>query len=60
MRTAPGHEVYKIEPAQVEEWRKATAPLTASWAEGAKKAGVDPEAAQAELKAAIAKYGAGM
>ena len=59
MKTAPGHEVYKIDAAQVDLWRKAAEPLTASWAESAKKAGVDPVAAMAELKAQIAKYGAG-
>ena len=42
-------------PAQLAEWRKAAAPLEAKWAEGAKKAGVDPELAMKELKAELVK-----
>ena len=34
-------------------------PLEASWAAAVKQAGADPDAALAELKASIAKYGAG-
>jgi len=50
-----GHDVYKLSPAQVAEWRKAAAPLEAKWAAGAKKAGVDPTAAMNELKADLKK-----
>ena len=58
MRTLPGHEMTKPDDAQVEEWRKASAPLTASWAEAVKKAGVDAEAAMAEFREAMHKAGA--
>ena len=58
MRTLAGHEMTKPDEAQTEEWRKASAPLTASWAEAAKKAGVDPEAAMAEFREAMHKAGA--
>ena len=44
-----------ISPAQLAEWRKAAAPLEAKWAEGAKKAGVDPELAMKGLRAELVK-----
>jgi TRAP-type C4-dicarboxylate transport system substrate-binding protein len=53
-----GHDVYKLSPAQVTEWRKAAAPLEAKWAAGAKKAGVDPTAAMNGLKADLKKENA--
>jgi hypothetical protein len=43
----------------VDAWRKATEPLKAKWAEGAKKAGVDPDKAFADLTATLEKYKAG-
>ena len=43
----------------MEAWRATVEPLEASWAAAVKQAGADPDAALAELKAAIAKYGAG-
>ncbi len=46
-------DVYDITPAQLAEWQKAAEPLTAQWAEGAKKSGVDADAALKELKAAL-------
>src|SRR5690349_11021292 len=51
-----GQDVYSITPAQVAEWRKAAAPLEDKWAQGAKKAGIDPAAAMKELKAQLVKY----
>jgi TRAP-type C4-dicarboxylate transport system substrate-binding protein len=54
----PSHEVYSLNPEQVTEWRKAAAPLEAKWAEGAKKAGIDPVAAMADLKAELKKNNA--
>ena len=59
IKAEAGHEVYTLSPAQVAEWRKAAAPLEATWAAGAKKAGVDPVAAMKELKADLAKNNAG-
>jgi TRAP-type C4-dicarboxylate transport system substrate-binding protein len=56
IKAEPGQDVYSITPAQVAEWRKAAAPLEAKWAEGAKKAGIDPNAAMKELKAQLVKF----
>jgi TRAP-type C4-dicarboxylate transport system substrate-binding protein len=56
LRQELGHEVYKISDADLGQWRKAVEPLTAKWAEGARKAGVDPDKALAELKAELTKY----
>ena len=52
------HEVYALSPAQVAEWRKATEPLEKVWADGVKKAGLDPDATMKELKASLTKYNA--
>src|SRR5712692_9285885 len=51
-----GHEVYQLTAEQLAAWRKAAAPLTAQWAEGAKRAGVDPDKTLAALKADLAQY----
>jgi TRAP-type C4-dicarboxylate transport system substrate-binding protein len=60
MRADPAHhEVYKLTPDQLAQWRAEVKPLEASWAKAVKQRGADPDAALAELKAAIAKYGAG-
>jgi TRAP-type C4-dicarboxylate transport system substrate-binding protein len=56
IKAEAGHEVYTINAEQLADWRKAAAPLTAQWAEGAKKAGVDPDKALADLKAELGKY----
>jgi TRAP-type transport system periplasmic protein len=56
LRDEPGHDVYKISASDLAAWRKAVEPLTAEWAAGAKKAGVDPDKALAELKAELVKY----
>jgi TRAP-type C4-dicarboxylate transport system substrate-binding protein len=53
------HDVYKLTPEQMQAWRATVEPLKASWAAAVKQAGADPDAALAELNAAIAKYGAG-
>ena len=58
LKAEKSHVVYKISAAQVAEWRKAAAPLEAKWAAGAKKAGVDPAKAMAELKADLKKENA--
>jgi TRAP-type C4-dicarboxylate transport system substrate-binding protein len=59
MKALKDHEVYKLTPDQIAEWRKVVAPLRASWGERVKKAGVDADAALKELEASLAKYGAG-
>jgi TRAP-type C4-dicarboxylate transport system substrate-binding protein len=51
LRHEPGHEVYKLSAEDLALWRKAAAPLTAKWADGARKAGIDPDKALADLKA---------
>jgi TRAP-type C4-dicarboxylate transport system substrate-binding protein len=56
VKAEPGHEVYQLTPDQLAQWRKATAPLTAQWAEGAKRAGIDADKALAALKEDRAKY----
>ena len=56
LRNEPGHDVYKISDSDLAAWRKAVEPLTARWAEGARKAGVDPDKTLAELKEELAKY----
>ena len=60
MRAAPGHEVYALTPEQLAAWKAASAPRLQSWAAAVKKTGGDPDAIMAELKATIAKYGAGL
>jgi TRAP-type C4-dicarboxylate transport system substrate-binding protein len=55
LKAEPGQDVYTINPAQLAEWRKAAAPLEAKWAEGAKKAGVDPELTMKALRAELVK-----
>jgi TRAP-type C4-dicarboxylate transport system substrate-binding protein len=59
IKAEPGHEVYELNADQLAAWRKAAEPLKAKWAEGAKKAGVDPDKAFADLKATLEKYKAG-
>ena len=59
MKAAPGHDVYPLTAEQLAAWKKTIEPLTKSWAESVRKAGVDPDAAMAELQAGMAKYGAG-
>src|SRR5438445_9933723 len=58
VRAQEGHEVYKLTPEQIGLWKKASEPLTKTWGEGVKKNGGDPDAALAELRAALKKYNA--
>src|SRR4051795_4717442 len=58
VKAESGHEVYKLTPEQTAAWKKAADPLVKTWGEGAKKAGADPDAALAELKASLTKYNA--
>jgi TRAP-type C4-dicarboxylate transport system substrate-binding protein len=60
MKALPGHEVYALTDDQLAQWKKAVEPLHASWAEAVKKAGGDPVQIDADLQAAIKKYGAGI
>ncbi|MGA8885727.1 MAG: TRAP transporter substrate-binding protein [Pseudolabrys sp.] len=56
IRAEAGQEIYEPTPAQVAEWKQATAPLEAKWAEGVKKTGLDPVVVMKQLKAGLAKY----
>jgi TRAP-type C4-dicarboxylate transport system substrate-binding protein len=58
VKAEPGQEVYSLTPDQLALWKKASEPLVKTWADNVKKAGVDPDAALAELKAQLAKYNA--
>ncbi len=51
----PGHDVYKLTPAQLQAWRTAVAPVEGQWAEGVKKAGGDPKQVLDSLKAILVK-----
>lgn len=55
-----GHEIYKLTPEQLGQWKAVVAPLKDAWASSVKKVGVDPVAAAAELNEQIKKYGAGL
>ena len=52
----PGHEMTKLTPEQLDAWRKAVAPVTDQWAEGAKKVGADPKQVLDSLHQNLAKY----
>jgi TRAP-type C4-dicarboxylate transport system substrate-binding protein len=56
LAAAEGHEVYKLTEEQLGEWRKASEPVVRIWSDSARKAGIDPDAALAELRASVAKY----
>lgn len=58
IKAEPGQEVYTLTADQLAQWKKASEPLVKTWADGAKKTGVDPIAALSELKASLAKYNA--
>src|SRR5471030_3178288 len=58
VKAESGHEVYTLTTEQTALWKKASEPLEKTWADGVKKAGVDPDAAMKELRADLAKYGA--
>jgi len=51
-----GHEMTKLTPEQIDAWRKAVAPVTEQWAEGAKKVGADPKQVLDSLQQSLAKY----
>src|SRR5262245_51543060 len=56
LQADPAHEVYSLSPDQLDAWKKAAEPVVKIWADGARKAGVDPDEALNELKAEVAKY----
>ena len=52
----PGHEVFTITDAQLDEWEKSAEPLEQQWAENVRKAGGNPEAIMKDLKATLGQY----
>src|SRR5256885_16969558 len=56
VKAEPGHEVYPITTAQLEEWRKSAEPLEKQWTDNVRKAGGDTAAIMKELKQALAQY----
>jgi TRAP-type transport system periplasmic protein len=58
IKAEAGHEIYPLTPAQLDDWRKAAAPLQEKWAENARSAGADPDKVMAELKDALKKQNA--
>jgi TRAP-type C4-dicarboxylate transport system substrate-binding protein len=58
VKVQAGQEVYSLTPDQTALWKKAAEPLVKSWGDGARKAGVDSDAALSELKASLTKYNA--
>ena len=58
VKAESGHEVYKLTPEQIAQWKKASEPLVKTWADNVRKTGADPDAAMAELRAALTKYNA--
>jgi len=59
VKAEPGHDVYTLTADQLALWKKAAEPLEKTWADNARKAGVDPAAAMKELKDQLAKFNAG-
>jgi TRAP-type C4-dicarboxylate transport system substrate-binding protein len=58
VRAQSGQDVYALTPEQTALWKKASEPLVKTWGDGVRKAGADPDAALAELRASLAKYNA--
>jgi len=56
VRALPGHEVYKITDAQLNEWRKSAEPLRQKWADDVKQAGGNPDAIMKELNTSLAQF----
>lgn len=50
----PGHTLVKPSADDVAAWRKSSEPLKQKWADGVKKAGLDPDAVMKELVDALA------
>jgi TRAP-type C4-dicarboxylate transport system substrate-binding protein len=55
VKAEPGHEVYTITDAQLDEWKKSAEPLEKQWADNVRKAGGDPDAIMKELKQSLAQ-----
>ena len=51
-----GHEIEKLSPEQLANWRKAVAPAEAQWANDVRKAGYDPKTVLDDLRQNLTKY----
>jgi TRAP-type C4-dicarboxylate transport system substrate-binding protein len=56
VKAMPGHEVYTITPAQLDEWKTSAEPLRQKWSDDVKKAGGDADAIWKDLNATLAQY----
>jgi hypothetical protein len=56
MKAEPGHEVYTITDAQLDEWKKSAGPLEKQWQDNVRKTGGDPDTIMKDLKASLAQY----
>ena len=52
----PGHDVFTITDAQLNEWKKSAEPLEKLWIDNVRKAGGNPDAIMKELKDSLAQY----
>jgi TRAP-type C4-dicarboxylate transport system substrate-binding protein len=59
IRAEPGAVLTPLTPDQLQQWKTAAQPLQQQWADSAKKAGVDPDAAFKGLQAELVKWKAG-
>jgi TRAP-type C4-dicarboxylate transport system substrate-binding protein len=59
IRAEPGAVLTPLTPDQLQQWKTVAQPLQQQWADSAKKAGVDPDAAFKGLQAELAKWKAG-
>jgi TRAP-type C4-dicarboxylate transport system substrate-binding protein len=56
VKALPGHEVYQISNAQLDEWKKSAEPLHQKWADDVKRAGGNPDAIMKDLNNTLAQY----
>jgi TRAP-type C4-dicarboxylate transport system substrate-binding protein len=59
LEAEPGHEVYPIADAQLNEWKAAAEPVVKTWSAAVKKTGADPDAILNDIRATLAKYDSG-
>ena len=58
-RPKPGHEVYPLTDAQLDQWKAAAVPVVKTWSDAVKKTGNDPDAILTDFKDDLAKYNSG-
>jgi TRAP-type C4-dicarboxylate transport system substrate-binding protein len=56
VKAMPGHEVYPITAAQLDEWKKSAEPLHKKWADDVKRAGGNPDVIMKELNDSLAQH----